>query len=307
MNKKKSKIFTSKNLISVFAVLILFFIILNYIPEYSKSEVSFNFKMNQRPLVIAHGGAKLLYPENTMLAFDSAMALGVDLLEMDVRITRDSQLVCLHDETLDRTSNGKGDAVRFSLLVLKQINFGRYFQNLDGTYPYKDTIIRIPSLEQVLVRYPYTPMIIELKDKNENGRKAARFLAYLLRKYDKKNAIISSFDQATLDYFKTITNNQYECSAASDEVKKFVYFQKSFLSRLYKKQSQYLAIPIESSGIKLSNLWFIKDAHKKDYSVLYWTINDTTEMKKLIELKVDGIITDRPDLLISLLKKQEMY
>ncbi len=294
-----------KKIFSTIGIIVILLIVLDYTPNYKKRENKFNYNSNERPLVIAHRGARLLFPENTITAFDSSIALGVDLLEMDVRITKDSQLVCLHDESLDRTSNGKGKLTRFSLLVIKQLNFAKNFKNFKGENPYADKIIKIPSLEQVLGRYPNTAMMIELKDKGENGKKAARNLAYLLHKYKKNNdVVISAFDEATIAYFRKITNNKYFRTANQNEIKNFVISQKLFLSKFFRPKTQILAIPTHAQNITLNSDNFISKAHQKGYNIHYWTINDVREMEKLISSKVDGIITDRPDLLIKLLKEK---
>jgi len=294
-----------KKILGVLVVLSLLLIIIDFLPENNTRDGAFNHNNFHRPWIIAHGGAKLLFPENTFIAFDSSVAMGVDMLEMDVRLTRDSQLVCLHNETIDETSNGKGKAIRYSLLVLKQLNFGKKFKDLNGNYPYQNKRVRIPSLEQVLIKYPQMPLTIEIKDKGENGRKAARFLKYLLNKYKRyDDVIIAAFDQATLDYFRSITGNKVRTSAARKEVESFVYKSKLFLSKFHQPRAQYLQLPVSASGVNLSSESIISKAHKKGYNIHYWTVNDTTEMIRLINLKVDGIITDRPDLLIKLLKKQ---
>jgi len=294
-----------KKTLGVLIAFSLLIIIIDYLPEKNTRDQAFSYKNFHHPWIIAHGGAKLLFPENTFIAFDSSVAMGVDMLEMDVRLTRDSQLVCLHNETIDETSNGKGKAIRYSLLVLKQLNFGKKFKDLNGKYPYKNKHVRIPSLEQVLVKYPQMPLTIELKDKGKNGRKAARYLKYLLNKYKRSDdVIVASFDQATLDYFRSIIGNKVRTSAARKEVESFVYKSKFFLSKFHQPKAQYLQLPVSASGIDLSSASIISKAHKKGYNIHYWTVNDTTEMRRLINLKVDGIITDRPDLLIKIVKKE---
>lgn len=298
----KSYIFST-----IFALIILL-LALDYVPENKQRSPNYSFKQYERPLIIAHGGSKLLFPENTLLAFDSSLALGADMLEMDVRLSRDSQLVCIHDESLDRTSNGKGEVARYSLLVLKQLNFAKKFKDLDGNNPYADTIIKIPSLEQVFVRYPLVKLLIEIKDDGESGLKASRELAYLLKKYKRTDdVIISSFHQATLDYFQKITANKYICSAASNEAREFVIKEKLFLSKFQFPQTKILAIPTNESFLSLDKASLINKAQQKGYGIFFWTINSENEMELLIEKKVDGIITDRPDLLIRILQKKGLY
>lgn len=87
------------------------------------------------PFVVAHGGCKHLFPENTMAAFDGAVALGVDMLEMDVRLTADSVLVTHHDDTLRRTSDGEGLIIGYTLEELGRFNFGAKFAGLERSIP----------------------------------------------------------------------------------------------------------------------------------------------------------------------------
>ena len=105
------------------------------------------------PFVVAHGGCKHLFPENTMVAFDGAVALGVDMLEMDVRLTADSVLVTHHDDTLRRTSDGEGLIIGYTLEELGRFNFGAKFAGLEKKYPYRNCRVRITTLESVLLKY----------------------------------------------------------------------------------------------------------------------------------------------------------
>ena len=124
----------------------------------------------QAPFVVAHGGCKHLFPENTMVAFDGAVALGVDMLEMDVRLTADSVLVTHHDDTLRRTSDGEGPIIGYTLEELGRFNFGAKFAGLEKSYPYRDRKVRITTLEEVLLKYgAMKRMFLEIKGEGEEG------------------------------------------------------------------------------------------------------------------------------------------
>ncbi len=115
-------------------------------------------------LVIGHRGAAARFPENTFAAFDYAVGLGVDAIEFDIRITRDGVVVVIHDPTLDRTTGGSGQVAQQSVPDLAEVDAGARFSPDGGrTYPFAGKGIGIPTLEELIERYPSTPLLIEIK------------------------------------------------------------------------------------------------------------------------------------------------
>jgi len=114
--------------------------------------------------VIAHGGSKQLWPENTMLAFERSVEMGVDVLEIDMRLTKDEILVCHHDNTIDRMSDGEGELKDFSYEELLAFNFGEGFEDIEGSYPYLEDTVQICKLEDVFDRYQDMYYTVEIKD-----------------------------------------------------------------------------------------------------------------------------------------------
>src|SRR5690242_13612077 len=115
-----------------------------------------------RPLVFAHRGGSRLAPENTIPAFDRGLELGADGLELDVHLSRDGVLVVHHDATLDRTTNASGPIAALTAAELAQIDAAFHFR-ADEAYPWRGRGIGVPTLREVLGRYPGVPIIIELK------------------------------------------------------------------------------------------------------------------------------------------------
>ena len=114
--------------------------------------------------VIAHQGADELRPGNTMVAFDHAVEMGVDVLEMDLHSTADGVLVLIHDDSVDRTTDGTGKVNELTFAEIQQFDAGAYWTNDDGaTYPYRGQGITIPALEDVLQAHADLPMVIEIK------------------------------------------------------------------------------------------------------------------------------------------------
>ncbi len=251
------------------------------------------------PLVIAHQGGDHLRPGNTMFAFQNAADLGVDVLEMDLHITKDGILVLIHDETIDRTTDGTGEVEAMTYEELQQYDAG-YDWTRDGgaTYPFRGQGITIPMLEDVFNTFPNTRMTIELKKTNAS---MAQPFCGLIRQYGMEDKVlVASF------YDERIQEFRRECpevatSSARTETTVFVLMTKAFLGGFFTPHFYALQVPEESSGITVMTPSFIRAAHARNLRVEPWTINDEETMRKFIEWGVDGIITDRPDLMLEVL------
>lgn len=252
-----------------------------------------------RPLVIAHQGGDGIWPGNTMFAFQNAANLGVDVLEMDVHITQDGVLVLMHDEAVDRTTNGSGEIESMTLEELKKLDAGYDWSSDEGaTFPFRGQGITVPALEEVFTAFPDMRMTIEIKKTNTSITKP---FCDLIRAHNMQDKIlVASFHDKRLEEFRT------ECpevatSSAKDETTVFVILTKPFLGSFYSPKFFSLQVPEESSGITVMTPAFVKAAHKRNLAVEPWTINDEETMKKFIAWGVDGIITDRPDIMLEIL------
>ncbi len=251
------------------------------------------------PLVIAHQGGDEVWPGDTLFAYQNAAALGVDVLEMDIHISRDGVLVLMHDEKVDRTTDGAGEIESMTLAELKQLDTG-YDWSLDEgkTFPFRGQGITVTTLEEVFQAFPEKHMTIEIKKSNASMVKP---FCELIRKYDMLDKVlVASFYDDKIKEFRT------ECpevatSSAKQETTVFVLLSKAFLSGFYSPKFLSLQVPEESGGITVMTEAFVRAAHARGLAVEVWTINDKETMQKLINWGVDGIITDRPDILMELL------
>jgi glycerophosphoryl diester phosphodiesterase len=258
----------------------------------------------QRPLVIAHAGGQGLQPSNTLVAFEHSVALGCDVLEMDLRLTRDGVLVTVHDETIDRTSDGQGRVIDLTLAELRERNFGYKFRDPSGARPYRDRQARLATLDEIFTRFPKTPLVVELKDNAANGAKAAALLARKIDQFDRSRSIIvASFDDRTLEEFRRQSAGRVFTASARERTRWFVLCQKSGLEWFAPAGDQALQIPIAASGLRLDTPRLIRAAHRRNLAVHYWTVNDPAEMKRLIQLGADGLMTDYPDRMLEVLKE----
>ena len=262
------------------------------------------YKGIQRPLVIAHQGGDGIQPGDTMVAFEHAVQIGADVLEMDAHITRDGRIVLMHDEKVDRTTDGTGLIENMTLEELMQLD-AAYQWSTDGgkTFPYRGQGIQVPTLEELFQKFPDMRYVIEIKLTQNPIDKP---LCDLIYKYNMQDQVaIASFHDEAMQRFRT-TCPEVATSASRGEVTKFVLFGKIFLSGLITPQYEFIQPPYdpeESMNIPIMTKRFIREAHARNIAVEPWTVDDPGLMKQYIEWGVDGIMTDRPDLMLEVLGK----
>ena len=260
---------------------------------------AFFAQFKERPLVMAHQGGKGLRPDNTLGAFENAVAMGVDVLEMDIHTTADGVLVVMHDDTVDGTTDGSGPIQDFTLAELKELDAGYHWTPDDGqTFPYRGQGITVPTVAEVFAAFPEMPMNIEIKQAEPSM--VAPFCE-LIRDYNMVDRVlVASFDDETIAEFRE------ECpevatSTATDETVIIFALSRLFLEAAYGVPAEAAQVPEYRSGLHVIAPRFIDAAHTRNLEVHAWTINDEADMERMIALGVDGIITDYPDRLLALL------
>lgn len=259
-----------------------------------------------RPIVLAHRGGSHLAPEHTMIAFEKALDLGVDGFEVDIRLTKDEEIVVLHDDTIERTSDGVGFVKDFTLDELKEFNFGYQFEDLDGQFPYREKKAEIVTLRELFEKFPNTYINIDIKDGPDTyeGSLMPSKLWRLIEEYNAENRIVvTSFYSEQVDRFNLYAQNRVALGAGEADVRKaFTAFTSQF-GHLYHPRVDVFQIPTKSGVISLDSSKFITFLSKLNIPVHYWTINDTEAMRRLIENGAQGIVTDRPDLAVPFLQQ----
>jgi len=262
------------------------------------------YKNIDRPLVIAHQGGDGIWPGDTMFAFEKAVAIGVDVLEMDAHITRNGHIILMHDETVDDTTDGTGRIEDMTLDELKQLDAAYDWSNDGGqTNAYRGQGIQVPSLAELFEAFPQMRYMVEIK-LTENP--IDRPLCDLIRQYNMQDRVlVASFHDEAIQNFRR-TCPEVATSASRGEVTKFVLLGKVFLSGLVEPEYQSMQPPFdpeESMNIPIMTKRFIREAHAKNIKVEPWTVNDPELMRQYIDWGADGIITDRPDLMMDILNE----
>ena len=254
-------------------------------------------------LVIAHRGGRSLGPENTLYTFRRAIDLGVDVLEMDVHRTKDGQLVVLHDATLDRTTNGTGPLDRYTLAELKKLDAAyRWSPDNGKSFPLRGTGLSIPALSEVFEAFPQMRLNIEIKD---DGQTELSSICRLIHDYNMSHKVmVASFETGALQKFRSACPG-IATSAGASEVMWFYALQKIHLESVYSPAAQALQVPPSYGNLQVVTKRFVEAAHARNLKVHVWTINGFDDMQKLLQLGVDGIMTDFPRRLLEVTTNQK--
>lgn len=254
--------------------------------------------LGSAPLVIAHRGGMGLWPENTLFAFARATALDVDMLDMDIRRSRDGQLMVTHDEDVASTTNGSGRVADLDLAAIQQLDAG-YRWTADGgeSYPYRNQGIRIPTFAEVLARYPRSAKSVEIKDPEPQ---AAEQLCQMLKAADQEQrVVVSSFYESSLRLFREQCPG-IATAAGPSSVKVLVVLHWLGLERLLSPSYQVLALP-PAEGPLVVDAAFVADAQERGLTVQLWTVNEQPAMRHLLDIGAQGLFTDYPDRALQLL------
>jgi glycerophosphoryl diester phosphodiesterase len=240
-----------------------------------------------RRLIIAHRGASAHAPENTIPAFKLAERAGADAIELDVRLTADGVPVVIHDPTLARTTNARGDVESETLEVLQAADAGARFTRDEGlTFPWRGRGIRVPSLEEVAIALPQMPFLIELKTRAaQNAVRTVLWRTGALRR-----SLTVSFHQGAVETFRGGTT---PTGAGRREMVDL--FVRSVLRRV-PEQVPYDAVfvPRHYMGFEIPVAPFVRAARTLSIAVHSWVENDSSVARALWSAGVTGIVTDDP-------------
>ena len=248
-------------------------------------------------LAFAHRGGSLEHPENTMVAFGAAVELGYLHLETDTQLTRDGVLLAFHDATLDRVTDLSGPVAGRTLDEIRRADTAYRF-SLDGgrTHPLRGNGIGIPTLEEVLVAFPHTRFNIDAK----TSRVLVPLAALIERLGAADRICIGSFSDGRLRRFRRLSGGRVCTSMGRHGI--VTARLTSLAGRMPAFGASCVQVPTSQWGVPVVDRAFVRAAHRGGLQVHVWTIDDRAEMERLLDLEVDGIMSDRPTLLKEVLQ-----
>jgi glycerophosphoryl diester phosphodiesterase len=254
------------------------------------------------PIVYAHRGGAALRPENTVEAFDHGMACGADGLEFDVHLSKDGVVVIHHDETLERTTSGRGPVAALTAAQLAGVDAGFNFADGQGGFPFRGRGIGVPTLRAVLRRYPSAALIIELK---VGGAELAERVVDDVRAAGAVDRVaIGSFYADAIEAVR-----RYEPSIATGAAKqetRWALYRSWLGMGIGATPYREFQVPEWSGFTPIVTRRFVAAAHRAGVVVKVWTVNAADDMRRLASLGVDGLITDRPDIARALIDSAGM-
>jgi glycerophosphoryl diester phosphodiesterase len=242
--------------------------------------------------VIGHRGAAGCAPENTLPAIHHAVEVGADAIELDLHATRDGRLVLLHDDVVDRVSDGSGPVEEMTLDEARSVDAGYAFTPDRGrTYPFRGQGVRFPTLEEALAAAGSLPVVAEVK----TGRAAEaldRFLAGAPAESDR--VLVGGFTRAAVDV--AAGRARWRC-AAEEDLRAYVILGKLGLGRLpagRPPEVDAVMVPERHGPLRIVTRRFVRRTRRHGIGVFVWTVNEPGDMRRLLDRGVDGLISDFP-------------
>lgn len=277
-------------ILSVFLVYFVLLLIPGYppvdeIPFYQDSGVS----------VIAHRGGRGLVPGNTIEAAKNAVDIGSDIIEIDVHLTADNTLVVRHDAMIDTTTNGSGLIANMTLSDIQAYDAG--FNEIDYPEASWEIPLIVPSLKSLFTALPNQRYLIELKPKTLAPADALCEL--ILEHKLQDQVLVGSFHSSVLQYFRRYCPS-IPTSLGKSEITLLALLERIKLGHLFNSPGYSIQLPIKYGDFAILTPGLVKLAQNLNMHVDVWTVNDPVELEMVSSIGVDGIITDRPDIAISL-------
>jgi glycerophosphoryl diester phosphodiesterase len=256
-----------------------------------------------RTLVIPHGGGDGLFPENTLVAFERTIAMGADVVDVDLRLSKDDVVVAFHDATVDRITGTSGSIRAMTFDQLSGLDAGWSFTSAGvdsaaaDAHPFRGEGVTIPSFESILDEFPTTLLSVDLKDESLD---MVQPVCGLLRDRRRFNDVFvgSNSDEQILQFRR-------ECpDVRTSAIMGDVYAARD--ARASNDPSFVPAVtvdqpPFRSDGRQLVDAASLAWAHQHGIAILTWVVNDVDDMQLLVDLGVDGIYTSYPDRLLKIL------
>ena len=258
-------------------------------PPYGGRAVTHPYLSLEYPLRLAHRGSRELWPENTMASFQGAADLGYRYIETDVRITLDNVVVAFHDETLERITNGAGRVRDWRYEELQRLDAAYHFDE-NGGYPLRGSGIGISTFEEVLLTWPDVHFNVDIKSPRMEWH-----VAQVVKSTRRENSIlVAGFSDLRIARYRRIMGPETATSAGP--LGALAMFAASRFGATVASRAAAYQLPFDARGAPIDRK-LVDSIHKVGAQLHAWTVNRRNDMDRLLDLGVDGIVTDRPDIL----------
>ena len=238
--------------------------------------------------VIGHRGAAAVAPENTLPSFEHAVEVGADSVEFDLHCTSCGRLVVIHDDTLERTTDGEGGVEALTLEELRRFDAGHGFTpDVGQTFPFRGQGIRIPTLEEVLDTVSGLPVVAEIK----SARAGVAMGEWLKIHTERDRVLVGGFDREQVD--PAGRHARWRC-AYQDELRGYVLLGKLGLAGMATPTVDSAMVPETRGPIRIVSPRFVRRAHADGIGVFVWTVNRAEDMRRLLDWGVNGLVSDTP-------------
>lgn len=245
------------------------------------------------PVVIAHRGSRQLWPENTMIAFQNAISMGARHLETDIHLSADGVVHCFHDHTLQRTTNGHGLFSNLTAAEIAGLDAGFNHQRR-GSFQFRGSGVTVPTFEELATSFPEVRLVVDLKE----DAVVEAFARLVSRLGIEDRLIVGGFSDHRISRFRDHTDGSVPTSTGPGAAR--AWFITSRFGRGWRGDAGSLQLPLQRRGLRVVDERLVEAAHKRGLQIHVWTVNDPVQMSDLLDMGVDGLVTDRPDLALSL-------
>jgi glycerophosphoryl diester phosphodiesterase len=247
-----------------------------------------------RPTVIGHRGAAGEAPENTLVSFERALAAGAAILESDVHLTRDAVPVLIHDDEVDRNTDGSGRVSAFTLDELRRLDAGHGFTPDGGrSYPFRGQGHRIPALQEVFEAFPTARFNLELKESTPGI--VERCLDVVVGARRESRTLLTAADDALMaDRRDRIEARSLPVAQGASAGDVLAFVRSALDGTPPRAGPMALQVPADFGNRPLVTPAFVQHAHAHGLFVHVWTLNEPDDMRRLLDIGVDGIVTDFP-------------
>jgi glycerophosphoryl diester phosphodiesterase len=272
--------------------------------------------LERRVIAFAHQGGSFEGPSSTLVAIERALGAGATAIELDVHATSDRHIVVCHDETVDRTTNHHGAIAELTLDQLCEMDNAYWWiggatvtpgqsdeEYVERGRAPQDRAFGIVTLEEVVERFPGVLLNLDIKRTDPDVEPYEELLANELRRLDRlSSVIVGSFHDLAIQRFRTLAPS-VATSAATGEAATFYFSMLEGVSSI--PPVAVFQVPATYDGVTVVDERFVQTAHDADIAVHVWTINDVDEMRDLLDVGVDGLVSDRPMPLAQVLKERD--